>query len=97
MSGAAPPGDARRFLVRGRVQGVGFRYFVVERARELGLTGFARNLPDGSVEVRAAGSAEGLAELARALEEGPALSRVEGVREEETPIDPAWTEFRISF
>jgi acylphosphatase len=97
MSGAAPSAGARRFLVRGRVQGVGFRYFVVERARDLGLIGFTRNLPDGSVEVQAAGSADVLDELARALEEGPALSRVEGVRGEETPVDPAWTEFRISF
>ena len=47
---------AARYVVRGRVQGVGYRYFVLRQAEELGLAGFARNLPDGSVEVIAEGA-----------------------------------------
>jgi acylphosphatase len=89
--------EARRFLIRGRVQGVGFRYFVVEEARTLGLTGFTRNLPDGNVEVQAAGGGAALDELARALGQGPALSRVDGVTHENLEPAPNWTEFRITY
>ena len=100
MSGeAGSPEDGlvgQQFLVRGRVQGVGFRYFVVEKARELTLTGFTRNLPDGRVEVQAAGSASTLEELGQALQRGPALSRVEDVERQDLDPVPTWTEFRIS-
>lgn len=58
-------------VVRGRVQGVGFRYFVARRAHDLGLTGYARNLADGTVEVYAEGAATALETLARDLERGP--------------------------
>ncbi len=61
----------RRFLVRGRVQGVGFRWFVARNARKLGLTGHARNLHDGSVEVVASGAADELDRLATSLAAGP--------------------------
>lgn len=71
---------ARGFLVHGRVQGVGYRYFVLRAARELGLAGWARNLPDGSVEVVADGSEEALASLEESLREGPSLSRVSDVQ-----------------
>ena len=54
---------AYRFVVSGRVQGVGYRYFVLRAAGTLGVTGFARNQPDGSVEVVAEGGAEALAEV----------------------------------
>ena len=96
MTVAGDPRPARRFLVRGRVQGVGFRYFVVGEAQRLGLGGFTRNLPDGTVEVQAAGAAAALEDLARALERGPALSRVDGIVNQQVDPDPAWTEFRIS-
>lgn len=87
---------ARRFLVEGRVQGVGFRYFVIEQAAALELTGFARNLPDGRVEVQAAGTDPALDALSVILGRGPALSRVDGVREEKLEQAPSWTEFRIT-
>jgi len=67
-----------RFVVSGMVQGVGFRWFVARHARALGLGGYARNLPDGRVEVVASGAgAEALARLEELLREGPAHSRVE--------------------
>ncbi len=73
--------DARlRAVVRGRVQGVNFRQFVITRARFLGLTGYARNLPDGrSVEVVAEGERAGLEQLLEYLREGPRMSRVDAV------------------
>jgi acylphosphatase len=71
--------DAARFLVEGRVQGVGFRAWTRRRALELGLRGHARNLPDGRVEVLAAGTPAALAQLADALRAGPALARVDAV------------------
>jgi acylphosphatase len=57
--------------VRGRVQGVGFRWFVRERARELQLAGWVRNLPDGSVEVFAEGERDALEHFQRLLKSGP--------------------------
>lgn len=76
---------ARRFLVRGRVQGVGFRWFVLREAERIHLRGFARNLQDGSVEVVASGSEGALAQLAQALAHGPATARVERVDASDFP------------
>ncbi|MFB3778578.1 MAG: acylphosphatase [Bryobacteraceae bacterium] len=77
---------ARRYLVRGRVQGVGYRYFVERIAGQLGLTGYAKNLDDGSVEVYAVGSLEALQELNGHLWKGPRWSDVRGVQELEAPV-----------
>ena len=77
---------ARRYLVRGRVQGVGYRYFVERAAYELGLRGFARNLEDGRVEVYATGVPEQLSTLSGLLWKGPRLSEVRGVEELEAPM-----------
>lgn len=65
-----------RFMVCGAVQGVGYRYFVLHRAGVLGVSGWARNLPDGRVEVLAQGSSESLAALESALRQGPPHARV---------------------
>ncbi|MDP2996950.1 MAG: acylphosphatase [Bryobacterales bacterium] len=78
---------ARRFFVHGRVQGVGFRYFAQRQAGELGVTGYARNLDDGRVEVYAAGSREAVTELARMLGQGPRWSDVRGVEELDTSLE----------
>jgi len=78
--------DARRWFVRGRVQGVGYRYFAQKAATGLGLTGYARNLDDGRVEVYAAGSVEKLEELSGRLRHGPKWSDVWGVDEEEAAV-----------
>jgi acylphosphatase len=74
--------QAMRFHVTGRVQGVGYRWFARHAARELGLTGFACNLPDGSVEALACGSAENLELFHLRLLEGPPMARVADVRAE---------------
>jgi acylphosphatase len=71
----------RRFLVSGRVQGVYFRHSARLEAHRLGLRGFARNLPDGSVEVLAHGASSALEELKAWLHRGPAQARVERVEE----------------
>jgi acylphosphatase len=68
-----------RFLVSGLVQGVGFRWFVARHARALGLAGYARNLPDGRVEVVVSGPDEALPALERLLRAGPANAQVEGL------------------
>jgi acylphosphatase len=71
---------AKRFLVSGRVQGVGFRAFVAGRAQEREVAGFTRNLPDGRVEVLAQGSERDVGEMESALRRGPALSRVDDLQ-----------------
>ena len=71
------------FLVKGRVQGVGFRWFVQQEAFEIGLRGWVRNTDDGHVEVVASGSPEDIADLRAALRKGSRGSRVDAVVEHE--------------
>jgi len=78
---------ARRYFVRGRVQGVGFRYFVQKAADGLGVSGYARNLDDGRVEVYAIGESAQLAEFAGLLWKGPPFSDVRGVDEQEAALE----------
>ena len=73
--------------MRGRVQGVGFRYFAQKAAVGLGLRGYARNLDDGRVEVYAAGRREQLDELAGMLHRGPRWADVRGVEEQEAALE----------
>ena len=68
-----------RFLISGMVQGVGFRWFVARHARALGLAGYARNLPDGRVEVVVSGPDDALPALERLLREGPANAQVKAL------------------
>ena len=68
-------------IVHGRVQGVGFRYFVTREARALGLAGTVRNRADGTVEVEAEGDPAALDQLAAAVRRGPSGARVERVEE----------------
>jgi acylphosphatase len=85
----------RRFVVSGRVQGVGFRWFVLRHAQRDGLTGFTRNLPDGSVEVLAAGDVVALERLAAALRVGPPHARVDEVVVTEALSMPTASRFEI--
>ncbi|MBI4805813.1 MAG: acylphosphatase [Desulfovibrio sp.] len=82
-------------LVSGRVQGVGFRAFVLDQAHELGLTGWTRNLPNGQVEAMAQGTEEALEEFARRLRKGPVWARVDAVEISEGPFDGSCTTFQV--
>jgi acylphosphatase len=86
---------ARRFIVSGRVQGVGFRYFAQDAARREGLHGYAANHADGTVEVKAEGEVEALERFERALRQGPSRSRVERVTIDEVAPDQGNTGFSI--
>ena len=75
-------GGCYRFRVYGMVQGVGYRYYTLHTARALGITGYVRNLPDGTVLVVARGDEAALGALMEALQRGPSFSRVERVARE---------------
>ena len=75
----------RRYLIAGRVQGVGFRYFAHAVATKHQVTGFVRNLGDGRVEVRAEGADASLVAFERELAAGPAGARVDRVHAEDEP------------
>lgn len=79
MSRSPDTPTARRFLVRGRVQGVGFRWFVEREAHMLKIAGWVRNNPDGTVELFAQGTRDQLAGLHSRLREGPRAARVDAV------------------
>ena len=86
---------ARRWYISGRVQGVGYRYFAQRAAYALGLSGYARNLDDGRVEVYAAGESNAICEFSARLREGPRWADVRGVEEQEAPVDRVFS-FEIS-
>ncbi len=65
--------------VQGRVQGVGFRYFTLQRAQSLGVRGWVRNLADGSVEIMVSGAGSPLEKFIDAVKNGPSFSRVDDV------------------
>ncbi len=87
--------QARTFVVRGRVQGVGFRWFVEREAATLGIAGWVRNNFDGSVEVLAMGTREQLAQLRSRLRAGPRAARVDNVEEAEAQPVAGLKSFRI--
>ena len=91
----SPERKGLHLLIDGRVQGVGYRWFARNAGRELGLTGKVRNLPDGRVEVHAAGDPDKLAELIGRLREGPPAARVQTIAEEELATVPDWDSFDI--
>jgi acylphosphatase len=82
-------------VVRGRVQGVGFRAFVVENGLALGVTGWARNRWDGSVEVVAEGTRNNLNALLAALRRGPRMSNVTDVEQEWKPASGEFKSFGV--
>ena len=89
------PEDRVHVRVYGAVQGVGFRYFVRQAARQLDLAGYVLNRPDGSVEVEAGGAPDRLDELLRTVEHGPPGARVEGVESVEPTGEPLPHPFAI--
>jgi acylphosphatase len=79
---------AKRYIIRGRVQGVGFRWYVEREARLLAIAGWVRNNVDGSVEVLGMGSEEQLLALRGKLQQGPRAARVDDVQEiEAAPLE----------
>ena len=78
--------ETRRYVVSGRVQGVGFRWFVEREAATLGIAGWVRNREDGRVEVMATGTREQLGALHRRLREGPRAARVDDVAASPAPF-----------
>ncbi|HXU49825.1 MAG TPA: acylphosphatase [Candidatus Binatia bacterium] len=89
---------ARRYYVSGMVQGVGYRYFVQRVAERLELTGYAKNLRDGRVEVYAIGKENDLGGLRAQLERGPESASVSGVSESDAPIEAKYgRSFSIEF
>ena len=87
--------QARRFLVRGRVQGVGFRWFVEREAHILQIAGWVRNNHDGTVEVLAQGTRDQLSGLRSRLREGPRAARVDDVEESAAEPIKGLNSFRI--
>ena len=85
----------RRFVVKGRVQGVGFRWFVEREAALLGIAGWVRNNYDGSVEVLATGTHAQIAGLRSRLREGPRAARVDELQESEAQPVAGLNTFRI--
>ena len=86
---------ARRYLISGRVQGVGFRFFAEAQANVEGVHGFVRNLPDGRVEVLVEGDQESVDRVERALRRGPGGAHVESVAVEPVPPSGRATGFSI--
>ncbi len=84
-----------RWVIRGRVQGVGFRYFTRRAAESLMLTGWVRNRADGAVEVQAAGTADALGRFRGELERGPRFAFVEEIAAEDLAEAPRWRSFEI--
>jgi acylphosphatase len=82
-------------MVRGRVQGVGFRWFVEREAHILGVAGWVRNNADGAVEVFAQGTRDQLSGLRSRLQQGPRAARVDAVEESDVPLTQGLKTFRI--
>jgi acylphosphatase len=90
--------QAQRFFVCGRVQGVGYRYFAMETAERVGVSGYAKNLSDGRVEVYALGTAAQLREFARELRRGPIAAVVSDVTEADAELLPGFgSGFSVTF
>jgi acylphosphatase len=86
---------ARHYIVRGRVQGVGYRYFAQGAAERLGVNGYVRNLPTGEVEVHAEAEEPVLDRFKMELERGPLLARVTEVVESNLPAAGSYSSFLI--
>ena len=87
--------ESREYVVTGRVQGVGFRWFAYDAARREGLLGFVRNLPDGSIETVVEGDREALNRFEAAIWSGPRGARVDHVNREPGPVPGQFKDFSI--
>lgn len=88
---------ARRFIIKGKVQEVGFRYYTVRTARSLGIVGAVKNLPDGTVEAIAEGSPGAMESFRRQLERGPAYAQVTSIDEVEIAPTGRYAGFDLEY
>lgn len=86
---------AKHYLIRGRVQGVGYRYFALEAAERRGICGYVRNLPGGEVEVHAEADETALELFKQELERGPRMARVAEIIESDLPVSGVYSSFLI--
>lgn len=86
---------AKKYMILGRVQGVGFRFFAERWARQLGICGYVKNLWDGNVEVYAIGNPTTLEEFKGQLAQGPRSARVTSIDESDEPVDKRYDRFVI--
>ena len=78
---------ARRYVLKGRVQGVGYRHFVHQAANNLGIRGWVRNLEDGTVEVHAQGGSETMTRFVAEIRSGPSFAMVEDIQEDDVETE----------
>jgi len=86
---------AKHYIIRGRVQGVGYRYFALEAAERFGVKGYVRNLPGGEVEIHAEAVGPALRVFRLELERGPRMARVSEVVESDLPLSGSYSSFLI--
>ncbi len=86
---------AKQYVISGRVQGVGFRFFAERVANQLGIRGYVKNRWDGAVEVYAIGDAASLEEFQRHLAQGPRSAHVTGIEESDEPVRKEYSTFMI--
>ncbi|MGQ9746452.1 MAG: acylphosphatase [Candidatus Caldatribacteriaceae bacterium] len=86
-----------RLILKGRVQGVGYRYFVLRLAQKFEVTGLVRNLPSGEVEVVAEGKKEEVETFLEEVKKGPASAHVSSFREEWLPFSGFYHDFRVGY
>lgn len=87
---------AIKFIISGKVQGVGFRFSVQDRAQDLALTGYAKNMSDGTVEILVCGEKKGVTSFSAWLREsGPSFSSISNISEEEVPLEEIPSSFSV--
>jgi len=85
------------YIIKGRVQGVGFRYFTYNKALLYGIKGYVKNLTDGSVEVLAIAEDTVISEFIKVLKKGPSLSKVKNIIANEIGNCPHYNDFKIKY
>lgn len=83
--------------IEGRVQGVGFRYFIMRNAEKMGLSGYVKNMPDGTVEIDAEGPEDKLKQLVQAAKKGPSAARVSNVNAEWREKEKGYDSFSLKW
>ncbi len=88
---------ARRFMISGMAQGVGYRYFVMRAAARHQMLGTVRNLPDGRVEVVAEGERDAMDEFKKDLATGPSMAEITDIEETDLPVTGLYRDFRVDY